>query len=186
MKITGPGESSLLLVNVIKILARYRIPYAVVGAFAVSFYGMVRASIDADALISTGRNDEKLTRFLSLLKKDGSKVEFHRGDSSDPVRGVINIEDKFQNRVDLLLGIRGMTDDVYDRVISTSFMKRTIKIIGVEDLIAMKVYAGSAKDIQDVIGIVQVSARRINRRLLKQLTGQYGKKELAKLGKILK
>ena len=42
MKINGPGESSLLLLKVIKVLEKIKIPYAIVGAFAVSFYGLVR------------------------------------------------------------------------------------------------------------------------------------------------
>ena len=46
MKINGPGESSLLLLKVIKVLEKFKIPYAIVGAFAVSFYGLVRASLD--------------------------------------------------------------------------------------------------------------------------------------------
>ena len=116
MKIKGPGESFLLLLNIIKILNKYKIPYAVVGAFAASFYGVVRASLDADAVISIGENQEKLNEILSLLKKDALKIDLRRGDSFDPIRCVIALEDKFQNRVDLLTGIRGMKDDIYERV----------------------------------------------------------------------
>ena len=42
MKISGPGESSLLLLKIVKLLNKLNIPYAVVGAFAASFYGLVR------------------------------------------------------------------------------------------------------------------------------------------------
>ena len=186
MKITAPGESSLLLLNVIKLLDQLKIPYAIVGAFAASFYGWVRASLDADAVISIDRNTERLNQLLSLLKETGLKVDLRRGDSSDPIGCVLNIKDKFQNRVDLLMNIRGMKEDIYDRTVTASFMQETIKIIGVEDFVAMKIYAGSAKDIQDAIKVLEISAQKINVPLLKKLTLLYGKKELKKLEKMLK
>ena len=49
MKINGPGESTILLLKIIKLLNKLNFPYAVIGAFAASFYGHVRASLDADA-----------------------------------------------------------------------------------------------------------------------------------------
>jgi hypothetical protein len=47
MRIIGAGQSSLLLLKVIKHLNVSQISDAIVGAFAVSFYGVVRASMDA-------------------------------------------------------------------------------------------------------------------------------------------
>ncbi|PIW59549.1 MAG: hypothetical protein COW13_04495, partial [Candidatus Omnitrophica bacterium CG12_big_fil_rev_8_21_14_0_65_50_5] len=64
MKISGPGQSPLLLLSIIPSFNKVKIPYAVVGAFAASFYGVVRASLDADAVIFL-QDDEKLNRFLS-------------------------------------------------------------------------------------------------------------------------
>lgn len=186
MKINGPGESSLLLLKVIKYLNKLRIPYAVVGAFAASFYGVVRASLDADAVISVSGYEEKLDQLSAFLKKDGFKIKIRRGDAHDPVLGVINIEDKFQNRVDLLTGIRGMKGDVFDKTKTATFMGTSIKIIGAEDFIAMKLFAGAPKDIQDVIGVLKISKDKINLPLAKQLSLHYGKKELEKLVKILK
>lgn len=186
MKISGPGESSLLLLKVIKRLDKLRIPYAIIGAFAASFYGLVRASLDADAVISVGEDREKLHRLVAALKKGGWSVKAREGGSGDPIRCVINIEDKFKNRVDLLIGIRRMQEDMFGRVMTASFLNANIRIIGIEDFIAMKMFAGSAKDIQDVIGVLQVSSRKIDRALLRQLTLRYGKKELERLEAVLR
>ena len=60
MRATAPGQSTLLLLDVIDLLDKRHIAYAVIGAFAV-----------------------------------------------------INIQDTFHNRVDLLIGIRGMTQEVF-------------------------------------------------------------------------
>lgn len=186
MKISGPGQSSLLLLKVINLLNKWRVPYAIVGAFAASFYGVVRASLDADAVISLGDDEEKLTPFLSALEKAGLKTVLTRGDSRDPIRCVINIEDKFRNRVDLLIGISGMTEDVFGRARTASFLRAKIKLIGIEDFIAMKIFAGGAKDIDDVLGALRVSSDKLDLPLLKRLTLHYGKKELKKLEEILK
>ena len=186
MKISGPGESPLLLLNVIKLLDKLGIPYAIVDAFAASFYGLVRASLDADAVISVKGNEEKLNQLLSSLKKEALKIESRQGDTEDPIRCVINIEDKFKNRVDLLIGISGMKEDVFERVIKASFLNTTVKIIGIEDFIAMKIFAGSPKDIQDVIGVLDVSEDKFNLPLLKKVTAGYGQSSLKTLNKILK
>jgi hypothetical protein len=174
------------LVKVIKFLNNAHIPYAIVGAFAASFYGMVRASFDADAVISAGENNEKLEQLVHALNKEGLLTALRKGDLNDPIRCVINIKDKFKNRVDLLIGVRGMKDDIFDRVMTASFQDTRIKIIGIEDFIAMKVFAGSAKDIHDVIGVIKVSMEKIKLPLLTQLTLHYGKRELKRLEQIIR
>lgn len=185
MKISGPGESPLLLLRIIKLLNKLRIPYAIVGAMAASFYGLVRASLDADVIISIKNDRELLSRLMALLKADYPTVHVRRGDHEDPIGCVINIEDSFKNRVDLLIGIRGMGEDVFDRIKSVLFLKTRIKVIGIEDFIAMKIFAGGAKDIQDIVGVLQVSQKEIDLLLLRKLTRQYGKRELNKLEDLL-
>ena len=186
MKIRSSGESPLLLLNIIKLLNRLRIPYAIVGAFAASFYGWVRATLDADAVISVRGDDEKFRKLLLLFENAGLKVQVNRGDFLDPVGCVVNIRDKFHNRVDLLMGVRGMRDEVYGRVKTAVFMKQKIKVVGIEDFIAMKIYGGSVKDLQDVTAVLEAGPRRLNLPLLKKLTLQYGTKEFKKLQNLLK
>ena len=186
MKVNGPGQSTLLLLEIVPILNKLNIPYAIVGAFAASFYGAIRASLDADAIISVDGGGDKLKDLLTQLRKEKFKVDFIRGDSEDPVTGVINIQDTFHNRIDLLLGIRGMGIEAFERTVQSSFMGAVVKFIGLEDFIAMKVFAGSPKDIQDIIGALQVSKGKINLLLLKKLTLNFGKSELKKLEAILK
>ena len=51
---TRSGESVLLLLDVIDLLTDQNIEYAVVGALAASIHGAVRASMDADVVLSVG------------------------------------------------------------------------------------------------------------------------------------
>ena len=52
MRTTRSGESALLLLDVIDLLCTEGIEYAVVGALAASIHGAVRASMDADVVLS--------------------------------------------------------------------------------------------------------------------------------------
>jgi hypothetical protein len=55
MRTNRSGESALLLLDVVELLAREKIEYAVIGALAASVHGAVRASMDADVVLSVRR-----------------------------------------------------------------------------------------------------------------------------------
>jgi hypothetical protein len=40
---------------------------------------------------------------------------YYQGDADDPAAGVISVTDARHNRVDLLTGIRGMPEDVFNK-----------------------------------------------------------------------
>lgn len=185
MRTTAPGQSALLLLDVINLLNERHIHYAIVGAFAASFYGVVRASLDADAVISIQTSQEAVDLCIDLRVK-GLSVEHRNGQQDDPIAAVINIQDHFHNRVDLLMGIRGMTEEVFHRAQEAQFMGSFIKIIGQEDFIAMKTFAGSPKDIQDVIGVLSVSGPKVDLISLKKITAQYGADCVQRLEGLLK
>lgn len=186
MKAKGPGQSALLLLDVLEILNAMNIPYAIVGAFAASFYGVVRASLDADAIISVKAGKENREKLISELKKCGLDVDSRQGDIDDPIALVVNITDRFKNRVNLLAGIKGMAENVFLRVIDTTFMGSKIRIIGLEDFIAMKIFAGSPKDINNVLGVLSVSLEKINLPFLRELASQYGRDIPVRLESLLK
>lgn len=186
MRANNLGQSALLLLDVIRVLDRRRIPYAVIGAFAASFYGVVRASLDADAVISLRPGQMDVKALLEGLLKAGLKGSYRKGDLGDPVGAVIHIEDDFKNRVDLLMDIRGVTEDAFSRTVEARFMKARIRLVGIEDFIAMKIFAGSPKDLNDVAGVLRVSYDRIRTALLRKLVQRYGKSASDKLEALLK
>jgi hypothetical protein len=185
MRTTASGQSALLLLDIIEILNERHISYSIIGAFAASFYGFVRASLDADAVISVQALGGA-RKLCEDLRVKGFIVDHRTGDWDDPIQGAINIQDHFHNRVDLLMGIQGMSKDLFDRSEKARFMDSTIQIVGREDFIALKIFAGSPKDIQDIIGVLDVSEKNIDLNLLKELTSQYGPDCLKKLQTLLK
>ena len=177
------GESLLLLIDVAEVLDKLKIPYIVIGAAAVSVYGLPRASVDADAVIQLKEGDEK--KLFKTLKNRGISFEVSRGDLDDPIRLVIKVGDKYGNRVDILSGIRGIKHDIFKRVKKIKFRKDTVKIPAAEDLIVMKAVAGSYRDIEDIRGIVRVMGGKLDRKLLEELTANYGKRVQKKISALL-
>lgn len=182
----APGQSALLLLDVIRILDSRDIPYAVVGAFAASFYGVIRASMDADAVISMDLVGAGIETLRAAFRQAGFKTMHRKGDLKDPIGAVLHVEDGFGNRVDLLIRVRGMEEDAFKRTVKTRFMGRAIRLIGVEDFVAMKIFAGSPQDLNDAAGALKVSRGRVDRSLVKRLTQNYGRSALHNLNSLLK
>lgn len=186
MSTTGPGQSASLLLDVIGVLQERRIPYAVIGAMAASFHGVVRASLDVDAMISLPPGRTELEALNDALRRAGLKSTVRTGDAGDPIGAVIRVEDRFQNRVDLLTGIRGMTQALFSRAIDAEFMGARIRVVSLEDFIAMKILAGSPKDSSDAAGVLRVSSKQVDVPLLRDLVRPYGRRALRLLETLLR
>ena len=174
MRATGPNQPGQILLDVRDCLNELGIAYAVIGALAVSYYGIPRSTSDADAVIwlkDTQITSGDLTKRLGLA---GFNAELKRGDLEDPVVGAIAVEDRHQNRVDLLLGLRGMDPEAIGRCLESPLLDSTVRIIAAEDLIAMKIFVGGFRDLEDVRGILQVSGDQLNLDLLRKLARRYG------------
>lgn len=183
MRTTQLGQSSLLLLDAVPILKQLGIDYAVIGAMAASFHGTVRASLDADAVLSlAARSFESLE---SQFKDAGFRTALRRGDAKDPISALLGLSDAYGNRVDLLSGIRGMDPGIFARAVEVPFEGERLRIIGLEDFIAMKLFAASPKDIEDARQVIAVSKEALDRKLLETLTARFGKGALQMLKKLL-
>jgi len=175
MRAKESGQSPLLLLDVIDILNKEKVPYVVIGAMAVSCYGVMRSSLDADAIIRMMEDRGDKDKLRRAFNKAGLNVVIKKGNHEDPLVGVILIEDNFGNHVDLLLGIKGVDNNLFKRVVPIEFQGETINMVSVEDLIVMKIYAGSIKDLADVKGILAVSKDTIDKKKLLGLARNFGK-----------
>ncbi len=173
MSATGPGQSLNLLVDIVALLDAQGIAYGVVGALAASVYGSIRATTDADALVSVPAS--RLAGLERRLRKKGLEAKLRRGDVDDPIPALLAIEDGFGNRVDLLGGLRGLDPDAFGRTIAVPFASTTLRIIGPEDFIAMKCFAGGPQDIADAGEALQALDRRLDLDLLRRVTRRFGR-----------
>lgn len=140
----APGQSALLLLNAVDPLQAERIDYVVIGSMAASVHRVVRASLDADAVMSlTVQEAGRLERtFISA----GFNTQLTRGDPDDPVPGLLCLTDAFGNRVDLLAGLRGLEPAAFARAVVIPFKDTQLRIAGREDFRAMKVVAAGQSD----------------------------------------
>jgi len=179
----GPGQSLLLLLDVVALLEDQRIEYGVVGALAASVYGTVRATTDADALVSM--STPKLAALEKQFRKAGFTAELRRGDSDDPIPALLAISDKFGNRVDLLGGHRGLDPEAFSRTLAVDFAGTTLQIIGREDFIAMKCFAGGPQDIADAQEAKRSADPPIDLDLLRRITRRFGREAADALEQLL-
>jgi hypothetical protein len=185
MRTTGPGQPAQLLLDALELLNQLGVPHAIIGAFAVAFYGVPRFTDDADAAVWLGGTPISGHDLVQRLSDLGYRAELRKGDPDDPISVIILIEDQFENRVDLILGIRGMDSKAVDRCTSGQLLDCSVRILGAEDLIAMKLFAGGVQDLEDVRGILQVSSEILNVDLMRRLALKYDAAAERKLDELL-
>ncbi len=107
MRTSAPGQSALLMADVAELLAKQGVRYAVIGAMAAAVHGVVRASLDADAVVALQIREAQALR-QSLIEA-GYEAVLRTGDVDDPIPGLLEIKDRHGNRVDLLSGCAAWT-----------------------------------------------------------------------------
>lgn len=173
MRTSATGQSALLMLDVADILAARGIRYAVVGAMAAAVHGVVRASLDADAVVALEvREAHGLRR---AFVDAGYDAELRIGDPDDPIPALLQVGDRHRNRVDLLIGLRGMEPEALSRTRSVVLMDATLQIVGREDFIAMKAFAGGPVDLADARAVMDSDRPSLDLELLRRLAQRFGR-----------
>ena len=172
MRAKRPGQSPLLLLDVIQVLKREDVEYAVIGALAAAVHGSVRGSADADALVSLTVG--KMSSLSRAFVKAGFTAELRRGDSDDPIPAMLLVGDAHHNRVDLLGGLRGLDPQTISRAVDIPFAGESIRVVCREDFIAMKCFAGGPQDLEDA-RIALKTGEQIDLDLLRRVARRFGR-----------
>jgi predicted nucleotidyltransferase len=183
VRASEPGQSALLLLDAVDVLIREGIDYAVVGAMAASMYGVVRASADADAVLSLVSNQAR--KLQHVFQEAGFNAELQVGDFEDPIPALLQITDSFDNRVDLLVGLRGLEEEAFARAVDVRFEGADLRVISQEDFIAMKCFAGGPQDLADAANAVAV-AESIDVDLVRRLAKRFGREAVSNLERVLR
>jgi predicted nucleotidyltransferase len=177
------GQSALLFLDVVEILQREKIDYAVIGAFALSVHGTVRGTTDVDALVFT--TPRHLARVRTVFHRAGFATEFRRGDPDDPIPAMVVLSDSHDNHVELLGGLRGMEPAILFRTVEVPFLGVNLRIVGREDLIAMKCFAGRPQDLLDAQSAYRSAQGPVNLDLLRAMTRRFGREAADNLEQVL-
>lgn len=184
MRTARAGESALLLLDVIDVLKSHQLKYAVVGALAASVHGAVRASMDADAVLSVGLSGVK--SLGDVLAAAGFRTELTRGDLDDPIPALLRVADDHGNRVDLLIGLRGLDPQAFSRSIDVPFQGTTLRFIGREDFVAMKAFAGGPMDLVDAARAIAAGGASLDVELVRRLAKRFGREASESVDRLLR
>lgn len=130
------------------------IPTAVIGGLALAHHGYVRATVDVD-LASATRFDGPLRDLAARLGAAGLHVDLRAPDVGDPLAGVLRVR----------AGPAGDPVDVVNFRADDSVGQRAVeraesgadgfRYVGLADLVALKLYAGSRFDLDDVARVLE-------------------------------
>lgn len=142
------------LFAVVAVLERENIEHALVGGLAVAVYGAPRATTDIDLLIDPNDGD----RAVAAAKKAGFGFEALPLQFSDGMRlrRVTRIDSGESLTLDFILADEPLEPAWASRRRFETGDGRHISVIGRDELIAMKILAGRAKDLADVERLEEV------------------------------
>ena len=126
--------------------------YALIGGFAVSAWGVSRATRDIDLAVALGTSAPS-----ALAAHLGGTYE--GGDADDPLRGVfrLTIESNGQDvPVQLIVLKPKWAEEVFRDIETVKLLGCTVPIVSWRSLVLMKLYAGGPIDLQDAKGIITV------------------------------
>jgi hypothetical protein len=183
MRTDRGGQSALLLLDVVETLRREKVDYAVIGAFALTVLGVVRATVDVDALLFAERG--RLAKLEKSFKQAGFATELRTAESGDPVLGMLVLSDELGNHVELLGGLRNMDPEIFSRTLEISFRDVQLRIVGREDFIAMKCFAGGPQDLLDARSAYLAAPGPIDLDLLRTVTRRFGREAADRLQDVI-
>lgn len=183
MRTRRAGQSALLFLDVVEILQREKVDYAVVGAFALAAHGTIRGTMVVDAVLSASQR--KLAGLGAALDRAGFGIELRRGDADDPVPSMLVVRDAHDNQVELLGGLRGMDPGVFSRAVDVPFMGVNLRIVGREDFIAMKCFTGGPLDLLDARAAYRGAPGPVNLDLLHAVARRFGRDAADNLEELL-
>jgi predicted nucleotidyltransferase len=156
------------LLPILKVLREAGVPFALAGGYAVAAWGSVRATRDIDFLAAVA--PDKIPGLIKEFAKAGYKGNYQPGGEDDPVRGVIGLERAeavSAEPVELILGIKGMSADIFARARQIRFFGVEVPVTSPEDLIVLKCLAGGPIDLEDARTILKIMTGKLDLEYLK-------------------
>lgn len=137
-----------LLARVSVALQAAEIPYALIGASALTVYGVNRSTLDVDLLAVDPACLDRPT--WGSLGGEGIGIEVRKGDFDDPLAGVVRFTAPSESPVDLVIGRFVWQQKAIERAGRAVFAGVELPVLAAVDLILLKLYAGGPQDAWDI------------------------------------
>ncbi len=135
------------------ILEKSKIPYMIIGGQAVLLYGESRLTRDID--LTLGIEPDEFDKVSALAENIGLEILVPHPEEFVRKTLVLPTEDPESGfRIDFIFSMTPYEKSAIQRAISKKVGDATLKFSSVEDLIIHKIFAGRARDIEDVKSII--------------------------------
>ena len=114
---------------------------------ALAIHGISRSTLDLDLLVTDQRVLDRT--FWNALPSSIAR-DIRRGDSTDPLAGVIRLSTTGQRDIDVVIGRGAWQRQALARVEPTRHKGRELPVASPADLILLKLYAGGSQDRWDI------------------------------------
>lgn len=132
--------------RVVQHLEANNIPHALIGAVALGVFGLGRSTLDIDLLVTS---DECLQRhFWDPLRDENLSIEIRKGDSSDPLKGVVRLDSTGPQPIDVVVGWK-WTERLLTETELRPILGSNVRVLSAYGLLILKLYAGGARDLAD-------------------------------------
>jgi hypothetical protein len=172
--VTDISESSAreLLARIVDCFRRERVPYALIGAWALSVWGISRATNDVDFLVLV--DEEELSRLSDRMIHAGFELDETWLKWNPMLRG---FQLRFQfhgTTVDLLRPRDGHDQQVFQRKRKRRMDGRTYWLVSPEDFIIQKLKVGRPRDFEDALSVLERSGKTLDKRYLQRWADRTG------------
>ncbi len=166
------GSTVALLERVVACFRRERVPYVLIGAWALAAWGRPRATGDLDFMVSV--NEEDLGRLSNRMTKAGLVLDETWLKWNPMLRGS---QLRFQfggTTVDLLRPRDAHDQEIFRRRRKQRMDGRYYWLVSPEDFILQKLKIGRPRDFEDALSVLERSGKSLNRRYLQSRARKIG------------
>jgi len=147
-------EFGPLIARVGRSLRSHDIPFMLIGGQAVLVHGEPRLTLDVDVTLGVG--PEGLPLILEACRAIGAKPLPEAPEEFVRDTFVLPVEDpKTGVRIDLIFSTTPFEAQAIERAMRIEVSGEAVPFATAEDLILHKLFAGRARDIEDVAGIIR-------------------------------
>lgn len=134
--------------------------YALIGGFAVSAWGIARATQDIDLAVALGTSaPQALATYLG--------AEYESGGIDDPLQGVFSLSLKSEGQdvpVQLIVLPSKLAAVAFNQIETLTVLGCSVPVVNWQALVLLKLYAGGPVDLQDARNIIAVRKPSVTRR----------------------
>ena len=164
--VTLDDRTAALLERVTACLRRARIPYVLIGAWALAAWGRPRATADLDFLVLV--NEEDLERLSTRIVGAGMEPDETWQEWNPMLRG---FQCRFQSQgitIDVMRPRDPHDRQVFQRKRKKRMDGRYYWVVSPEDFILQKLKVGRPRDFEDAMSVMELRGKELDHAYLEQ------------------